>query len=329
MHHRRHVLAAGLAAAAALPAPRLARAQPAAAVRQLSLVVPFPPGGGADAAARVVAEALRGTFATVCIVENRPGAAGRVGAEHVKRAPADGSVMLYTPAHPLVIFPHVYSRMPYDTLTDFVPVALTTRGVMAVAVGPAVPAAVRTLPDFVGWCRANPDKATYGAPAGSAQHFAGAMLARGAGITLTLVPYSGGAPSVADLVGGHIAATVNPLSEVTPLAGTGELRILGTTGAQRSRFLPEVPTLAESGIRDVLFQDWVGIVAPAGTPAALVNRANAVINAFLVSPRAAEAFERFGIEPDPQTPERFAAAVRADWERYREIVRSTGFRAED
>ena len=328
MPSRRHLF--GAAGAAALPAgllPSAARAQDL--LRQATVTVAFPAGGATDLAARLVAEGLRGAYATTAVVDNRTGGGGRVGTEHAKRLPADGGNLLYTPAFPMVLFPHVHRTLLYDTLRDFAPVALATRSMLSLSVGPMVPAGVRSFPDFVAWCRANPDKASYGATSGSSQHFAGVMLGRAAGIELTLVPYRGGAPAVADLLGGHIPATVNPLAEVLPNAANGELRILVTLGTARSRFTPEVASAQELGYRDVVFQDWSGVFAPSGTPPALIARANTLINQVMRSARGTEALAKFGAEADPVTPEEFAAIVRADFDRYGAIVRSTGFVAEE
>ena len=316
-------------AAVALPSLlpwRAARAQ--TVVRQLTIVVAFPAGGATDAVARLVAEGLRGRYADTVIVENRVGGNGRIGAVHVKNGPADGSMLLFTPAFPMAIFPHIYKTLPYDPLQDFVPVATTGKGAFALSVGPGVPAIVRTLADFMAWCKANPDSATFGAPAGGGQHFAGAQFTRLAGIPLRMIPYKGGAPSVVDVLGGHIAAVVTPLPEVVQHARDGKLRMLATTTAQRTRFTPDVPTMRELGY-DVVFQDWSGLLAPARTPREVVARANAAINEVIRSPSGSAAMVNIGAEADVHTPESFAALYRATWERYRDVVKSTGFNAEE
>jgi len=327
MTTRRSALQA-LAATAALPlvlgAARPARAQ---TIAQLTIVVGFPPGGATDGVARLAAEGLRGKYADVVVVENRAGGAGRLGAMHVKEGPADGSMLLFTPAFPLAIFPHIYPDLPYDAFADFIPVATTSKGNLALSVGPAMPAEVKTLQDFVAWCKANPERANFGAPTGGGQHFAGATLAREAGIPLQVVGYKGGAPATVDLLGGHIASSINPLSEVVQFARDGKLRILATTGDERSSFLPEVPTMKEFGY-NVVFQDWSGFLAPAGTPPEVVARANAAINDFVRSEKGAAGLKAFVTEADVHTPESFAALYKATWERYRDVVRETGFKAE-
>lgn len=333
MTTRRHFVRS-LAAATALPAvyaPWAARAQNTAPpLKQLTLIVPFPAGGATDAVARLVAEnGLRGRYAENVVVENRAGAGGRVGVEYVKNRPADGSTMLYTPTFPISIFPHIYKKLSYDAMADFTPVAPTSKGMLGLAIGPAVPASVTTLAEFVAWCKANPARANFGTASGSSQHFAGVMFSRAAGIELRLVPYKGGAPAVVDLLGGHVSSTVSPLPEIIPHAADGKLRILAVTGSKRSRFLPNVPTMVESGYRDVVFQDWSGVLAPAKTAPELVARANAAISGYVRSDKGIEALAQLGTEADAQGVAEFSAAVKSSWERYRAIVQSTGFTAED
>ncbi len=328
MSTRRDTLAA-LAAGFTFPAllgASAAQAQPL--VRQLTIVVGFPPGGGTDGAARVVADGLRGRYAETVIVENVAGAAGRIATGKFKEAPADGSTLLFTPAFPLAIFPHIYKKLPYDALADFVPVATTSKGAFVLSVGPGVPASVRTATEFVAWCKANSDKATYGAPSGGGQHFAGVLFAREAQVPLRMVPYKGGAPSVTDALGGHIASVITPISEVIQHAKDGRLRLLATTTQQRTQFTPDVPTMRELGW-DVVFEDWSGLVAPARTPPEAVARINALVGEVVRSPSGAAALRNLGIDIDLNTPEAFAKIYRSTWERYRDVVRSTGFTAED
>ena len=318
--------------ASSLVAPALLSSGPAAtqtvSIKQLTLVVPFPPGGGTDVVARLVADGLRGRYAETVVVENRAGVSGRLGVQSVKSAPADGSVMVFTPAFPLAIFPHIYKTMPYDALRDFVPVATTSKGAMVLAVGPGVPVEVKTVADFQAWCKANPDKATFGAPTGSGQHFAGVMFARLSDTPLRMVPYKGGAPSIVDVLGGHIAAVVTPMSESLPHAKEGKLRILATTTRKRSRFTPEVPTMRELGY-DVVFEDWSGLLAPANTPRELIARVSQAVAQIIRSPQGESAMDKFGVESDLNTPEQFAVLYRATWEHYQMVVRYTGFTAED
>jgi tripartite-type tricarboxylate transporter receptor subunit TctC len=294
----------------------------------VTFVVGFPAGGATDTVARLVADAVQGTYAAAVVVQNKTGAGGQIAAASMKEMPADGSTLLFTPAFPMVIYPHVYKELRYDTLKDFIPVATTHFGTLALSVGPGVPDNVKTLKDFIAWAKHNPDKASFGAPAGGAQHFTGLMLARDANIQLQLVSYRGGAPSVTDALGGHIPAIITPLAEALPHAREGELRILATTARERSTLAPDIPTFFELGFEKIVVQDWSGFLAPAGTPPDIVARANAAINAAVQSPKVREAMAKLGMEVGTQTPAAFAETVRESWERCRDIVKASGFKAE-
>ena len=326
MYSRRQFLATVAAGAAAFSLRSVAQE----GVKQVSITVSFPAGGATDILARLIADGLRRNYAPTVVVEDRPGAGGRIGTEYVKNGKNDGSVLLFTPAFPMLIFPQVYKNLPYDTLRDFVPVGIGARGgALALSIGPAVPASVKTVADFVQWCKENPKRAVFGAPSGSGQHFAGAMFARAAGIVLDLVPYKGGAPQIQDLLGGHIPASVNPVAEALPHAQAAKLRVLATTGARRSTSLPDVPTMLELGYKDVLFQDWLGMFAPAGTPSAIVTRLNSAMAEVMKTDHAVDGLAKLGMEAEIVTAERFAEMVKADYERYRVIVQATGFTAND
>jgi tripartite-type tricarboxylate transporter receptor subunit TctC len=298
-------------------------------LRQLTVVVGFPAGGATDILARLVADGLRGSYAQTVVVDNRPGAAGRVAVEYVKNAKNDGATILFTPAFPMLIAPHVYPKLAYDTLRDFFPVGIAARSMLCLAVGPAVPASVKTIADFIAWAKATPAKAVFGAPSGSSQHFAGQTFARAAGIRLDQVPYKGGAPAMQDLLGGHLAANVSPTAEALPHHQAGAIRILAVTGAKRSRFLPGVPSMQELGYKDVLFQDWLGMFAPVGTAPEVVGRINSAAAAAVKSEAGAAGLGKLGMEVDLAGPEAFAQMVRADWERYRAVVQASGFKPED
>ena len=194
----------------------------------------------------MLAEALRGAYASTVLVENKPGASARIAVEFVKNAEPDGSVMLFTPDFPMTLYPHSFKSLSYDPLKDFTPVGPATTSMLCYNVGPAVPASVKTLTDYVQWCKANPDKANYGTTsAGATPHFAGVMLSNELKVTLNPVHYRGGAPALQDVVGGHIPMSVNPLSEALPLHQSGTVRALAVR--QRSRFMPDVPTAKEAG----------------------------------------------------------------------------------
>ena len=209
---------------------------------------------------------MRGAYAPTVLVENKPGASARLAVEYVKNAEPDGSVMLFTPDFPMTLYPHSFKSLSYDPLKDFTPVGPATTSMLSYNVGPAVPASVKTLGDYVQWCKANPDKASYGTTsAGATPHFAGVMLSNEAKVPMNPVHYRGGAPAMQDVVGGHIPASVNPISESMPLHKAGTIRILAVTGAKRSQFLPDVPTMKEQGY-DVVVESWLGVFLPAKAP---------------------------------------------------------------
>jgi tripartite-type tricarboxylate transporter receptor subunit TctC len=323
MPSRRQLLAAS---AAWLAAP-CAFAQTLA--KPVRIIVGFAPGGGTDIVARLLAEALRGPYASTVIVENKPGAAARTAIEYVKNAEPDGSVMLFTPDFPMTVYPFSFRTLNYDPVRDFAAVAPVTRSMLTYNIGPAVPDEVRTLADFVQWCRANPGKANYATTAaGGTPHFVGMMLASSAGVPMTPVHYRGGAPALADLLGGHVPASVNPVSEILSFAQSGKVRTIAVTGSRRSRFMPDVPTMRESGY-DVVIDSWTGTFIPARTPAAIMNALSAAIGQTLRSPGMVEMLAKEGNEPALQSPAEFAATIAADLKRWGPVVKASGFVAED
>ena len=297
--------------------------------RLLRFVVGFPAGGGTDIIARLLADRIRVPFVSSAIVENKPGAAARASVDYVKNAEPDGGTLLFTPDFPITVYPHSFRALSYDPLRDLVPVAPGAKSMLCYNIGPAVPASVTTLAGFVQWVRDNPGNASYATTAaGGTPHFVGMMLANAAGIAMTPVHYRGGAPALQDLLGGHVPASVNPISETLTQAKSGNLRILAVTGARRSAFLPDVPTMREQGF-DVVVDSWLGAFAPARTPAETVRALGAAINAAAQSPAMAQSLANFGNEPAVQAPDAFAATVRADYARWAPVVQASGFVAED
>ena len=235
-----------LLAALALPMAGSARAQTTS--KTLRIIVPFPAGGGTDVAARLIADKLRGNYAPVVIVENRVGASGRTGVEAVAHAAPDGTTLLFTPDFLMTVYPHSFARLGYDPLADFMPIALIARSGLALAAGPALPSSVKNVRQYVDWARANPKQAFYATTAaGGTPHFVGVMLARDAGVALSPVHYKGGAPALQDLMGGQIPVSINPIGELLPQLAGGRIRVLAVTSDKRSKFLPDVPTMVESG----------------------------------------------------------------------------------
>ena len=327
MPDRRSVLKVALAAPALLAAGKTF-AQDAGS-GTLRIIVGFPPGGGTDVIARIVADKLKVPFAAAVIVENKPGAAARASVDFVKNAEPDGRTLLFTPDFPITVYPHSFRTLSYDPLRDLVPIASAAKSMLTYSVGPEVPASVTSLAAFVDWCKANPARAVYATTAaGGTPHFVGVMLANAAGIAMQPVHYRGGAPALQDLIGGHVPASVNPISETLSFAQSGTIRILGVTGSARSPFLPNVPTMREQGF-DVVVEGWLGTFAPARTPAAIVRALGDAIGAASRAPDMAANLARFGNVPAFEPPEQFAATVRADLERWGPIVKASGFVAVD
>jgi len=328
MQHRRHFLQAlGSAAALSALSPLSALAQ---ALDQVKIMYGFPAGSAGDSVARRVAEKLGGTpySKNPGYVENKPGAGGRIAVESLKAAPADGSVLTLAPVSALAVYPYIYPKLSYkpEEVTQVSIGAIMFHGL---AVGPAVPAEVKTLKDFLAWAKANPDKASYGTPgAGSMPHLLGALLGIRAGVDLKHVPYRGTVPSITDLVGGQIAAAMNPSGDYLQYMKTGRVRVLATSGKQRSPFLPEVPTFIELGYPDVTSEEWFGFYAPAKTPAATIAAANAAITTALKDKTVVDALAIVGLVAHGSTPQEMAADQKAEFERWGPLVKQIGFTAE-
>jgi tripartite-type tricarboxylate transporter receptor subunit TctC len=329
MPTRRHLLAASAAGLVASATGSIPWVLAQAIKKPVHVIVGFPAGGGTDMIARILADRLRGPYASTVLVENKPGAAARLAVEYVKNAEPDGSVMLFTPDFPITVYPHSFRSLNYDPLRDFIPVAPATKSMLTYNIGPAVPDSVKSLADFMQWCRANPGKASYGTTsAGGTPHFVGMMLANEAGVPMTPVHYRGGAPALQDLLGGHVPASVNPISEALPFARSGTLRTLAVTGAQRSPFLSDVPTMTEAGYK-IVVDSWLGVFVPAKTPAEVVNALSAAIAEAVKSAPMTESLAKIGNVPAFQTPAEFAAVVKADVARWAPVVKASGFVAED
>lgn len=311
----------GLALAPAL------RAQPATTV----IWSGFPPGGLGDQVTRPLLDRLKGRWPATLILDSKPGAGGRIAVDFVKRATPDGATLLQVPSSPISLYPHTYGRkLSYDPLVDLVPVTPLAAYTLSMSVGPGTPAEVKTVADFVQWARANPTLANCGIPAaGSAPHFAGMMFERAAGVAMRSIPYKGGAPLLQDLLGGQVPVAFNVVSEVLPHVRAGRLRSLAVTSPQRWHALPEVPTLAELGWKDIALVEYLGWYAPAKTPADFVRRLNAAVQEALQTPEMQEVFSRNGLLPLRESPEAFAARIKDDIARWGPVVKATGFTPED
>ena len=288
------------------------------------ILVGFPPGGPTDVVARLLAEQMK-AYASSTIVENRPGAGGRVAMDALKNSAADGSVMILTPAVAVALYPHVYKSLSYSP-QDFTPVTTVSTTSMLFVVGPLVPNTVKTLAEFIAWCRSNPNQSSYGSPgAGSPLHFLGVMLSRAANFEYLHVPFAGTAPSIQSLLGSQFASCISPIGPFVPHVRAGTLRALATTGAQRSPLLPDVPTIAEVGFPALEFAEWFGIFVPARTPNGTVETLSSALRAALQTKEVQAGLANQSVDAGGLTPADFARQVKADFDRWGPIVKASGF----
>ena len=326
--HRRTLLTTGGGAVLASLLPATARAQSLETAR---IVCGFPAGGTADVMSRRVAEKLNATgyVRTAGVVDNKTGASGRIAVETVKNAAPDGTSLLLTPHSILTVAPGIYKKLSYDPFTDLAPVSLGASFSHGLAVGPLVPAGVRTVSDYLAWAKAHPELASYGSPAaGSIPHFIGALLSKNSGVELKHIPYRGSVPGVTDVMGGQLASMFTPVGDFVPNARAGKLRILATSGPKRTPFTPDVPTFVEQGYGYINFDEWYGFYAPARTPPAVVNAASTAINKALKEQAVVDSLATFGLVAGGSSPEVLGRMTHEEYERWMPIVQQIGFTAE-
>lgn len=310
------------ALATSLPFSALARPS----VESLQIVVGIAPGGVTDTVARVIAEGMTGKYASTAVIENRTGAGGQLAIRQMLTSPADGSVMVLTPASMLTIFPHIYPKLSYDPFVDLTPVGQVGKFEFGFAVGPKVPESVKSIHDFLNWCRANPEQASFGSPsAGSAPHFLGELVGRAGDVKLTHVPYRGTQPALVDLVGGRIAAVSGTIAAFVELVRNGRCRLLATSGATRSVIAPDVPTFTEQGFPKLQVAEWMGAFAPAGTPADKIDSANQAIKNITARPETVKVIRTAGVEAIWSTPNELTDMLKEDFDRWGPIVKAIGF----
>lgn len=292
------------------------------------IICGFPPGGTSDAMSRRLADKLRGNYAASVVVENKPGAGGQIGVTTLRDSPADGSAMLLTPSSMLSLYPYVYKSLPYKPLEDTQPASLACWFNHALGVGPAVPASVKTVKDFVAWAKANPDKANYGSPgAGSMPHLIGVMLGKLTGVELKHIPYRGSAPGIQDLLGGQISAMSSPVGDYLPYLKSGRLRLLAISGLSRSAFVPDVPTYRQQGY-PITVREWYGVFLPGKATPDVVRRAAAYLQPALAQPDLVSSMAQVGMEVQSSTPDRLGELLRADVDEWRRIIKQIGFTPE-
>jgi tripartite-type tricarboxylate transporter receptor subunit TctC len=325
MPSRRTLLAATLAAAA------LAAVVSAAAQdypnRAITLVVPYAAGGGNDVMARIVGEKMSRTLGQQIVVENRPGAGGAVATRAVAKSAPDGYTLVIGGTGSLAVNPSLYANAGYDPRKDFAPVGLIGTSAMIVLVHPSVPA--KSISELVALAKQDPGKLNYAsAGIGSGIHLAAELFATMAGVKLTHIPYKGTGPALSDLIGGHVSIYFSSLPSAIGIAKEGKVRPLAVTGAKRSDIFPDLPTVAEAALPGYEAVLRYGIVAPAGTPRAVIDKLNAALRAALADPDTKARMARDGTEPVPSTPEQYAADIDREETKWSDVVRKSGAKAE-
>ena len=310
--------------AAAVPTAARAQAQIKGPIR---ILVGFAAGGTTDVAARLMADRFRDAFGQPVVIENKPGAGGRIAAETLKASPADGSTLLLVPIFVPVLAPLVSRQLGYDPAKDFAPVAHVANYQVAFAVSATHPA--RTVPEFIAWAKSDPTRTSFGTPAsGSIPHFFGMLVGQATGLDMVHVAYKGIAPLAIDLAGGQIPAGVSALSDLLELHRAGRVRIIATSGVRRSPLLPAVPTFSEQGFPTIVGDGWIAFYAPARTPKPVIDRWSAVIAQAVQTPELRGRLIDLGLEPTGTTPEALAAIIAADTARWAPIVKASGFSAD-
>ena len=302
-----------------------ASAQDPAADKPIHIVSPFPPGGANDIIARLIAQKLSANGSRTVLVENRPGAAGGIGSAFVASSPPDGSTLVLGTLATHGINPSIYKTLQYDVVRDFAPIALVASIPIVLVVNPALAAAdVRQLIEMA---RQRPGQVNFASSGvGSVNHLAGELFASTAGVRMVHIPYKGSSPALTDLLGGQVSVMFDLLPSSLPHIQSGKLRALAVTSAQRSALLPNLPTMAESGLAGYEVNSWFGILAPAKTPKAAVTRLNADVGKVLQSSGIREQMSEQGAEPLFSTPEEFGKVINADLAKWAQVVKTLGLR---
>jgi len=315
-----------LVALVAIAAPLAAAAQDYP-TRPVVLVSPFPPGGSVSLVARIVAEKMGETLGQSIVVENRGGAGGTIGARSVAKSPPDGYTLLLGYTGTLAIGPSMYPNAGFDPRKDFAPVGRIGTAPTLLVVHPSVP--VHSVAELIAYARANPGKLNFGsAGIGTVGHLAGELMATMAGLRLVHVPYKGTGPAITDLLGGHIPMMFTPVPTAHAQAESGLLRALAVTGAERSSLLPNVPTVAESGLPGYEAALRYGLLAPAGTPRAIIERLNKELRTALAAEDVRSRLAADGAEVLPSSPEQYAADIDREEATWSKVVNALGLRGE-
>jgi tripartite-type tricarboxylate transporter receptor subunit TctC len=295
--------------------------------KPIRIVVPFATGGFADIAGRRIAQELSQNLGVAVIVENRAGAGGQIGADHVAKSPADGYTLLLGSNGPLTVGPSLYDKVPYDPIKDFEPVILLGASPTTLLVNPSIPAA--NLKEFVAYLKANPGKVSVASPGiGTSSHLAGELFQIVTGTKMLHVPYKGSGPAMSDLVGGQVNAAFDPLSSSLALAKSGKLRALAVAGDKRAPALPDVPTMGEAGVAGYDASTFVALLAPAGTPRAIVAQLNAAAAKALESAAVKDSFAQFATLPLGGPPDQLTGYLKQDLAKWKKVIQTANVKPE-
>jgi tripartite-type tricarboxylate transporter receptor subunit TctC len=295
--------------------------------KPIKLVIPYPPGGIGDTLARELAIQMSLRMGQPVVVESKPGASQMIGAEYVAKSAPDGYTIFLASLSSLVLNVYAQKTMPYDPVKDFAPVSMFFITPLYLVVNPQLP--VKNVAEFIAYGKANPGKLTFGSiGTGSSLHLTGEMFKSAAGVDMLHVPYKGSVPAVTDLLGGQIQAIFDAGTSSLPQVRAGKLRVLGVSSIKRASGTPDIPTIAEQGVPGFDASFWFGIVAPAATPKAVVQKLSSEINEILKQPAVRERYKSNGVEIAGSTPEEMAAQIQADMPRWTEIQRKAGIKPE-
>ena len=294
--------------------------------RPITIVVPFSPGGATDIMSRLLAERLDKRMGQPVLVENRPGAGTMIASEYVAKAPADGYTLLLA-ASSLGIAPSLYNKVNYDPIKDFAPISQVASVVHVLVVHPSIPA--KNVGELVTWLKANPTKANYGSVgAGTSTHLEAELFNTVAGVKMEHIPYKGSAPALTDMIGGRLQVMFDAYASSGPFIKDGKVRLLAVTTAQRSKSLPDTPTVSESGLPGYEAMPWLGLVAPAGTPAPVVNKIYAELHEVLKEPAVQEKFRSLGLDIIGSKPDEFKTFLRGDIVKWAKVIKDSGAKAD-
>ncbi|CAG9166909.1 tripartite tricarboxylate transporter substrate binding protein [Cupriavidus respiraculi] len=325
---RRHIVQAlgalALAGNAVFAGSAMAQAYPSKPIR---LIVPFAPGGVSDTSARVVADKLGQRLGQQVVVENKPGASGNIGTAMVAQAAPDGYTLVLGFDGTMVINPHVYAKVPFDPVKDFVPIGKIGDAALILIAHPSVPA--KNLQELVAYSKSREGGLSYGsAGTGSTPHLAGELLKARTGLNMVHVPYKGGGQAMGDLVGGTLPLLYTAVAGAQQYVKGGKATAIAVSGASRVPALPDVPTIAESGVPGLVSESWVGLLAPANTPKEIVDKLSGELNAVVNLPDTRERLATLGIVPVGNSSEAFGKQIQADLKKYSEVVKTAKIRVE-